>query len=58
MVRISAKEVNKLLNLGNQNYARNILKKLHDERVGIDRVQEANKVGRPSFSYRWVIKGS
>jgi len=54
----SAKEVNKLLNLGNQNYARNILKKLHDERVGIDRVQEANKVGRPSFSYRWVIKGS
>ena len=54
----TAKEVNRILNLGNPNYARNILKKLHDERVGIDRVEEKNTVGRPKYSYRYVIKGS
>ena len=52
------RDINQLLNLGNENYARNILKKLHDERVGIDRVEEKNTVGRPKYSYRYVIKAS
>ena len=54
----NAKEVNRILNLGNPNYARNILKQLHDGRVGIDRVEDKKTVGRPKYSYRYVIKGS
>ena len=54
----NATEVNRILSLGNPNYARNILKQLHDERVGIDRVEDKKTVGRPKYSYRYVIKQS
>ena len=54
----TGKEVNRILNLGNENYARNILKQLYDARVGIDRVEDKKTVGRPKYSYRYVIKQS
>ena len=49
-------EVNRILNLGNVNYARNILLKLYTARCGIDRVRKDNPVGRPSYLYRWNVK--
>ena len=49
-------EVNRMLNLGNVNYARNILLKLYTARCGVDRVKGENLVGRPPYSYRWNVK--
>ena len=52
----SPMEVNRMLNLGNVNYARNILLKLYTARCGVDRVKGENLVGRPPYSYRWNVK--
>ena len=52
----TAAEVNRILNLGNVNYARNILLKLYAARCGVDRVKKENAVGRPSYLYRWNVK--
>ena len=50
----SAKDINQLLNLGNENYARNILKELYDDRIGVDRIEKKNPIGAPTFFYKWV----
>jgi hypothetical protein len=52
----SPPEVNRILNLGNSNYARNILLKLYTARCGVDRVKGEVAVGRPPYSYRWNVK--
>ena len=52
----TARDINQLLNLGNENYARNILKELYEDRIGIDRKPVKNKIGPPTFYYKWVIK--
>ena len=48
------RDINQLLNLGNENYARNILKELYDDRIGVNRIPVDNKVGAPTFHYQWV----
>ena len=48
------RDINQLLNLGNENYARNILKELYDDRIGVDRFPVENKLGAPTFHYKWV----
>ena len=48
------RDINQLLNLGNENYARNILKGLFDDRIGVQRIPVENKVGAPTFHYKWV----
>ena len=52
----TAAEVNRLLNLGNVNYARNILLKLYAARCGVDRVPLEVAVGRPPYAYKWNVK--
>ena len=52
----SAPEVNRILNLGNVNYARNILLKLYAARCGVDRVPLEVSVGRPPYGYKWNVK--
>ena len=52
----SPTEVNRILNLGNSNYARNILLKLYTARCGVDRVKGEVAVGRPPYSYKWNVK--
>ena len=52
----SAAEVNRILNLGNVNYARNILLKLYVVRCGVDRVEGDVSKGRPPYLYRWNVK--
>jgi len=52
----TAAEVNRLLNLGNVNYARNILLKLYAARCGVDRVPLEVSVGRPPYAYKWNVK--
>ena len=52
----TAAEVNRILNLGNVNYARNILLKLYTARCGVDRVPLDVSVGRPPYAYRWNVK--
>ena len=44
------------INLGNVNYARNILLKLYAARCGVDRVPLEVSVGRPPYAYRWNVK--
>ena len=48
------RDINQLLNLGNENYARNILKGLFDDRIGVNRIPDKNKIGPPTFYYQWV----
>ena len=48
------RDINQLLNLGNENYARNILKELYDDRIGVDRIEKKNPIGAPTFHYKWV----
>ena len=52
----TAAEDNMILNLGNVNYARNILLKLYAARCGVDRVPLEVSVGRPPYAYRWNVK--
>ena len=52
----SAADVNRILNLGNVNYARNILLKLYVARCGVDRVEGDVSKGRPPYLYRWNVK--
>ena len=52
----TAAEVNRILNLGNVNYARNILLKLYAARCGVDRVPLEVSVGRPPYAYKWNVK--
>ena len=52
----TAAEVNRILNLGNVNYARNILLKLYAARCGVDRVPLEVAVGRPPYGYKWNVK--
>ena len=52
----TAPEVNRILNLGNVNYARNILLKLYAARCGVDRVPLEVSVGRPPYAYKWNVK--
>jgi len=52
----SPTEVNRILNLGNSNYARNILLKLYTARCGVDRVKGEVAIGRPPYSYKWNVK--
>ena len=48
------RDINQLLNLGNENYARNILKGLFDDRIGVNRIEVKNKIGAPTYHYKWV----
>ena len=52
----TAAEVNRILNLGNVNYARHILLKLYAARCGVDRVPLEVSVGRPPYAYKWNVK--